>query len=69
VTTATTKTTGGVLLPGATYTLPAFMHATGLSRSALREMRRQGFRVCRVSKRAFVLADDFARFLSEAAES
>lgn len=55
--------TVGVIDPAVVYTLDAFMRATGLSRAAIRAMRREGFPVRRLSKRAFVVGSDFRAFL------
>lgn len=61
----TTKaTTLGMILPDAVYPLATFMALTGLSRSAVREMRRNGFKVLRASKRGFVRGRDFLEFLT-----
>jgi hypothetical protein len=57
--------TAGVIRADEVYTLAEFERRTGLSRSAVRAMRREGFRVCRLSKRGFVRGSDFAEFLQE----
>lgn len=48
---------------GETYPLDNFMSAVGWGRHAMRNARRQGLRVVRVSGRCFVRGKDFSEFL------
>ncbi len=54
---------------GKTYTMPAFMAATGWGRHALKHARQQGLRVVKVSGRCFVRGKDFSEFLGKLADS
>ena len=52
-----------VIRPGEIYPLEVFKKLAGFGAHAMRQARRNGLRVRRVNGRAFVHADDFARYL------
>ena len=56
----------GVIRDGETYTLAELERRSGLGRFAMRQLRRRGLVVRRISGRAFILGADFNRFLLEA---
>jgi hypothetical protein len=51
----TKSKTSGVIAPSELYTLEEFKKRMGLTDTAMRALRRKGFAVIRVGKRAFVL--------------
>jgi hypothetical protein len=62
---APTDLPAGIILPGAVYRLDAFLATVGWGRAALRRARRNGLRVVRDGRTAFVLGDDFISYLRE----
>lgn len=59
------KQTSGVISHGELYTLSEFKRRLGLTDTAMRELRRKGFVVLRVGKRAFVNGFLAIAFLSK----
>lgn len=50
---------------GVSYPQSTFSSITGLQKAALRTARRKGLRVRYVGSRAFILGDDWLRFVAE----
>ena len=59
----------GVIRAGEMYTVSAAMQRLGLGEWGWRRLRRQGLRIIRSNGRAFVLADDLIRHMSNTGAS
>lgn len=55
----------GEIRADAVYTLPDFQRITGLGTKAVRRARRQGLRVCRVGRCAYVVGSDWLAYLNQ----
>ena len=52
----------------AVYPLSTFMRRTGLAKSAIRQMRRQGLIVRRIGRRSYIRGSDFLAWYDACAE-
>lgn len=63
---AIAKPTGGEIRAGTVYSLPDFRRITGLGAKSVRRAAREGLKIRRQGRNAFILGDDWIAHLSKA---